>query len=81
MELAEIIKNRGLTVAQAAEQIGITKAYVYQIIAGRHVGRKAASKIERWSDGAITAASLMTRGMVDAPVAEPEEPSPTTAEE
>uniref|UniRef100_A0A6M3JNK6 Putative DNA binding, helix-turn-helix domain containing protein n=1 Tax=viral metagenome TaxID=1070528 RepID=A0A6M3JNK6_9ZZZZ len=54
MKLDEYIKEREITVIQAAEELGITRGYLYEILGGRMPpGRKLAIKITEWSQNIV----------------------------
>lgn len=56
--LADLIRERKLNVTQAAKEIGICPAHLYNIIKGHPAGRQVAEKIETWSQNTITKESL-----------------------
>jgi len=55
MDLKTYIDFKKIKVADAAEQLKITRAHLYAVLAGTYPpGRKLALKIVEWSDNAIT---------------------------
>ena len=48
-----------MTVAEAAEQIGCARQYLYMLDEGRPAGKRVAARIEAWSGGEIRATELM----------------------
>lgn len=54
MEIKKYIEYKNISVGETAKQLGITRAYVYELISRRRApGRKLALKILKWSDGDI----------------------------
>ena len=54
-----ISEYRKITIAEAAEEVGITRQYLSEIINGRRAGRATAIKISKWADGFVSVAELM----------------------
>lgn len=50
---------RGLSKAQAAEEIGCSRQYVYMLIDDYPAGKRMATRIEEWSEGFVPAVELM----------------------
>jgi len=48
-----------ISVAQAAEEIGVTRQLLYHHMQGNPLGKKTARKIERWSDGFLSIIDLI----------------------
>ncbi len=54
MELREYIQHREITIEKAAGELGVSRGYLHEILAGRTVaGRKLAFKIIKWSQNII----------------------------
>jgi DNA-binding XRE family transcriptional regulator len=54
MKLNDYLKLKGMTKTQAAKELGITRKYIHEILAGKMgPGRKLATRIIEWSQGAI----------------------------
>jgi plasmid maintenance system antidote protein VapI len=59
MELNEYIKHRELSVKKAADELGITRQYLYMIIAGKkEPGRKLVNNISKWSQNFVKSSDL-----------------------
>jgi DNA-binding XRE family transcriptional regulator len=56
--LRKYIKFRELSISQAAQEIGISRQTLYEALNGRPLGKRAALKIEDWSEGFLLAADL-----------------------
>ena len=69
-QLANFIASRGISAAKAAEALGVTGAALHKWLHGEGRPRiEMRERIERWTGGAIEAASWMTseeRAAVDA---------------
>ena len=54
MKLQNYIKERNLSLDQTAKDLGITKAWLYELVSERmEPGRKLAFEIMKWSDGMV----------------------------
>uniref|UniRef100_A0A6M3K1T4 Putative DNA binding, helix-turn-helix domain containing protein n=1 Tax=viral metagenome TaxID=1070528 RepID=A0A6M3K1T4_9ZZZZ len=54
MELKTYIKQRGISVKKAAQELEITRGYLYEIVGKRiSPGRKTAIKIQDWSQNLV----------------------------
>ena len=54
MKLQDYLKYKSIKIPEAAKQLKITRAYLYEIIGERKIpGRKLAQKILKWSEGNI----------------------------
>ena len=54
MKLNEYIKEREISVPQAAIELGVTRQYLYELIAGRKApGKKLMIRIIDWSQNII----------------------------
>jgi DNA-binding XRE family transcriptional regulator len=54
MKLNDYLKLKGMTKTQAAKELEITRKYIHEIMAGKMgPGRKLATRIIEWSQGAI----------------------------
>jgi len=58
-KLKRYIRLQGLSIPDAAVQIGCTRQYLYMILDGLPPGKVTAKKIEKWSKGLLSAAELM----------------------
>ena len=61
MELKDYIREaRGITIGEAAEELGITRQYLNMIATGKVIpGRNTAIRIERWSAKVVKAVELL----------------------
>jgi len=57
--LQKHLGSRGLSVAQAAKEIGCSRQYVYLLLKGHPAGKQMAASVEKWSDGYVPASELM----------------------
>jgi len=48
-----------LSVAQAAQEIGCSRQYVYMLLKGYQAGKQMATRVEQWSNGYVPATELM----------------------
>lgn len=54
MKLNDYLEFKRISKTRAAKELGITRKYIHDILAGRMgPGRKLATKIINWSDGAV----------------------------
>ena len=54
------LKERGLTNAAAARELGVTRQYLGDVVNGRVIpGIKLAQRFESWSNGAVLAVELL----------------------
>lgn len=59
-QLKAICDKRGLTLQQAADQIGVSRGQLWRISQGNALGSRATwDKIIKWSGGTITPNTLM----------------------
>lgn len=56
--LRAIINKQGLTVAEAATEMKMSRAQLYNVLAGKFVGLKTLRRIERWTCGQVTTCDL-----------------------
>jgi predicted DNA-binding transcriptional regulator AlpA len=62
MKLETYMKFNGITVREAANQLGRTPAWIYEIVSGRKTpGSKLARKIVDWSEGEVRFEDLWRR--------------------
>ena len=55
MELKTYLEFKRIGVADAADQLEVTRQHLYAVLSGRYEpGRKLALKIVEWSDNAVT---------------------------
>lgn len=60
MNPKEYLKLRGITIVEAAKQLGYTRPYLTEILNGKSpAGRKLAEAFEKWSDNAVSKEELM----------------------
>lgn len=57
-KLEQYIKIRGITIKQAALEIGVSRPLVHYAIKGNPLSRRTALMIEKWSDGFVPAVEL-----------------------
>jgi plasmid maintenance system antidote protein VapI len=62
-KLKQYIEIRGITIKQAAEEIGVSRPLIHYAINGNPLSRRTALKIEKWSDGLLSAVELV--GLTD----------------
>jgi len=55
----EYLDKQGISKAQAAEEIGCSRQYIYMLANGQPAGKRMAAKIERWSGGYVSAMQMM----------------------
>lgn len=59
MTLGEYLKLRRIPVRTLAEEVGLNRAYCYQILSGeKRAGDDLAKRIEKWTNSWVTAAEL-----------------------
>jgi len=56
--LQRYLTLQGLSVAQAAQEIGCSRQYMYMLLKGYQAGKRMATHIEDWSDGYVSATEL-----------------------
>jgi plasmid maintenance system antidote protein VapI len=61
-KLKQYIEMRGITIKQAAEEIGVSRPLIHYAINGNPLSRRTALKIEKWSDGFVPAVELVGLG-------------------
>jgi plasmid maintenance system antidote protein VapI len=61
-KLKQYIEMRGITIKQAAEEIGVSRPLIHYAINGNPLSRRTALKIEKWSDGFVSAVELVGLG-------------------
>ena len=59
-KLEQYINMKGISIAQAATEIGCTRQYLYMLINGLVPGKVVAMRIQEWSSGVIKAVELMS---------------------
>lgn len=58
-KLEQYINMKGISIAQAATEIGCTRQYLYMLINGLVPGKVVAMRIQEWSSGVIKVVELM----------------------
>jgi len=54
MKLKDYIKDKGLTTRKVAKELGISRGYLFELMAERTLaGRVTALRIVEWSDGMV----------------------------
>lgn len=61
-KLKQYIEMRGITIKQAAEEIGVSRPLIHYAINGNPLSRRTALMVEKWSDGFVTAVELVGLG-------------------
>ena len=55
-----IFKNRKITITKAADELGVSRPYLSDVVNGKlGAGKKLAQKIEKWSGGCVSAIEAM----------------------
>ena len=56
--LRQFIKYRGVTISQAAKEIGVSRPLLHHAMDGNPLGRESSLKVEKWSNGMLRATEL-----------------------
>ena len=63
MKLKEYLKSIRYSQAEASRELGINRIYFNTIVNGAVAGKKTALKIQKWSNGKVSAIELL--GLVE----------------
>jgi len=62
-KLEQYIQFKGISISQAAKEIGVSRPLLHYAMRGQPLGRRKALRIQEWSNGLVPAAELV--GLVD----------------